>query len=78
LDGEIPADQPGIKVREGLLVRRYPTKYLTPRVQTLVRLWRARRRGAAPRAGSVIGWPAPLVYAMDALDLEHAMLGRGE
>lgn len=74
LDADIPDDLSPLKVREGVTVRRWPTIYVTSRVQTFLDLWRMKRDGVPIRSDAGMAWPAPLVAALRALDFEQSLL----
>lgn len=75
LDGEIPEGRPGIMIRKGLYVRRWPTFYVKPHHRLFVALWRQAKAGRSLRPDGVMHWPAYLVEALSVIDNEAATRG---
>jgi hypothetical protein len=71
LDAPVAEGWPGHEIRPGLVLKRWPSVYLTPRVNRIVRLHRMHARYPL-RTDGVVHWPAPLARALFALDEEVA------
>lgn len=67
--GDVEDDHPGIELPgTGIRVRRWPPRYLTPRVRLYLSLWQQRRSGLPLRSDAVMAWPARLVAVLAAVD----------
>lgn len=75
LDGPIPDELlterfQGHQIAPHVLVREFPSRYLTPYVRRMVRLHRYHARNFHLRNDGVLHWPAKLLMALDLLDRE--------
>jgi hypothetical protein len=73
LDGPIPEGQPGHRIAPHVELREFPTRYLTPQINRLVRLHELHAAGLRLRDDGVLHWPASLVQALTLLDREMAL-----
>ena len=73
VDGEVPDDKGHDVGRPGgLTVTRWPTRYLTPYVRTLVGLFRdCDRAKVPPLTAGLLVWPASLAAAWSCLRAEY-------
>jgi len=58
------------RIASGVELREFPTRFLTPSIPRLVRLWRLHDNGHRLRDDGVLHWPGRLVQAFDLLDRE--------
>jgi hypothetical protein len=72
LTAPIPPRLPGIRLRPGVEIRRWPSVYLTPYVLRIVRRWQLYKKGFQPFSGAVTHWPVPVIEALLLLDDEFA------
>ena len=66
-----PTVEPVATLPNGRALHRWPTKYLTPEVHALVRLFGLHREGLPLLDGPVMGWPAWLVDAIGFMGAEQ-------